>query len=261
MENTEKSDLLKDNGILGDTLPKNPEIDLPNTESDSAESMEETPITEEISEEQGERSAENFSIGEITEETGEPDEGESDDASSETQEPAVLLPNASPQLPRGSIVLKPWQLILTVLLVIVSVGGGVLLGMWLSNRDFDPDIDPNAKDYADLNIRAGDVTPGNFTAPGYKDISFRANTEKVQMILPNYEGNPCYIRFSLVLKDNGEILYRSGLVPPGKAITEITLSRPLDEGVYTLQLYVEALSLEDRSAMNRIISEIKLTVQ
>ena len=133
--------------------------------------------------------------------------------------------------------------------------------MWISNRPSDPDIDPNAKDYGDIYVSAGEVTPGNISAPGYSDVTFLAGARDVQIILPNPEGNPCYFRFVLVLKETEETVYRSGLVPPGQAITDITLSRPLEAGAYPLEIRIETYSLEDRSAMSGVTMDVNLTVR
>ena len=46
----------------------------------------------------------------------------------------------------------------------------------------------------------------------------------------NPEGNPCYFTFTLVLKDTDETIYQSKMVEPGKAITQITLSKELSAG-------------------------------
>ncbi|MBQ2735008.1 MAG: hypothetical protein IJF33_04170, partial [Clostridia bacterium] len=161
----------------------------------------------------------------------------------------------------GSIVLRTSHLLIGALAVVLLVIGGIFLGMWISMSQIDHEIDPNAKDYGDLYVGPAEVTPGNLSAPGYDKVTFRAGERNVQIVLPNPEVNPCYFRFSLVLPDTNETLYRSGLVPPGKAITDVTLSRPLEKGTYRLEIVIEAASLEDRSAMNGLTMEVVLTVQ
>ena len=160
----------------------------------------------------------------------------------------------------GGIVLKASHLAIAVVLVAALTVGGVFFGMWLKDRESDPDIDPNAKDYGDIYF-GEEAEEGNITAPGYADISLPANTRKVQMILPNPSHNPCYFRYTLVIKDSGETVYRSGLIPPGKAVTDLTLSRPLDAGTYTLEILIDTFSLDTRSAMNGIQMEVTLTAK
>ena len=161
----------------------------------------------------------------------------------------------------GSIVLKASHLLIGFACVMALVVGGIFLGMWISNRPSDPDIDPNAKDYGDIYVSAGEVAPGSISAPGYSDVTFLAGVRDVQIILPNPEGNPCYFRFILILQESGETIYRSGLVPPGQAITDITLSRPLEAGLYPMEIRIETFSLETRSAMSGVTMDVNLTVR
>ena len=81
------------------------------------------------------------------------------------------------------------------------------------------------------------------------------------MALLNPEGNPCYFTFELVLKDSGETLYKSKMVPPGKAITKITLSRALPAGEYNATIKITTASLENGGAMNGANVETVLKVQ
>ena len=161
----------------------------------------------------------------------------------------------------GSVVLKTSHMIIGSIVVLLLLVGGVALGSLLPGLLADPEIDPNAKDDDELYFDAGEVTPGNILAPGYKDVTFPAGKKDVQIILPNPEGNPCYFRYVLILKESGETVYRSGLIPPGKVITAITLSRPLEPGQYAMEIRVETFDLEERSSMNGITMDVNLSVR
>ena len=67
--------------------------------------------------------------------------------------------------------------------------------------------------------------------------------------------------FELVLKDTDEVLYTSKMVPPGQAIYEAELSRPLEKGEYNATIKIKTASLEDGSAMNGADVETVLIVQ
>jgi hypothetical protein len=86
--------------------------------------------------------------------------------------------------------------------------------------------------------------------PGYPSIALPKDKETVNVALVNPEGNPCYFTFEIVLKDTGESLYKSKLVPPGKAITEITMARALEAGEYNAIIKITTTSVADGSAMN-----------
>ena len=88
-----------------------------------------------------------------------------------------------------------------------------------------------------------------------------AATDIEQAYLVNPEGNPCYFTFEIVLKETGESLYQSKLVPPGQAITEITMSKALSAGEYQATIKITTTSLEDGSAMNGANVETVLIVK
>ena len=83
----------------------------------------------------------------------------------------------------------------------------------------------------------------------------------MNVALLNAEGNPCSFTFELALKDTDEVLYTSKLVPPGQAIYEIDLSRPLEAGEYNAVIRISTTSLEDGSAMNGANVKTVLIVQ
>lgn len=157
--------------------------------------------------------------------------------------------------------------------VVVLVVGGIVLGMnwnrWFGGEAptetaaFRPELDPNAK------VWTGETLPDKsekkeavgIQIPGYPSITLPANRTEVTMALLNPEGNPCYFTFALVLKDTDEVLYTSGLVPPGQVISAVTLSRALAAGEYNAVIQISTTSLEDGSAMNGANMETLLIVR
>lgn len=112
---------------------------------------------------------------------------------------------------------------------------------------FEPDLDPVAKKQSEED---SDGKPSGIRIPGYPKITIEAGTKDVKMNLMNPEGNPCYFTFQIVLKENNETLYTSKMVEPGKAITDVSLSRSLKKGEYPAVIKITTASLEDGSAMN-----------
>ncbi len=96
--------------------------------------------------------------------------------------------------------------------------------------------------------------------PGYRPGAMPSGSETLKIALLNPEGNPCYFVFDITLKDTGESLYTSKLVPPGMAVTEQTLSRSLKTGVYPLSIRVSTFSLADQTPMNGANIETTLHV-
>ena len=60
---------------------------------------------------------------------------------------------------------------------------------------------------------------------------------------------------------NRETIYTSKLVEPGKAITDVTLSRALEKGEYPAVIKITTTSLTDGSAMNGADVETVLIAQ
>ncbi|MCD7844124.1 MAG: hypothetical protein LUG17_05830 [Clostridiales bacterium] len=176
----------------------------------------------------------------------------------------------------GEVTLSKRTLALLIILAFLLVAGGVAVGLnwnrWFGGEEaasssaegFTPDIDPDAADWDDsaLTDASGDGEEAvGIKIPGYPSITIPADQETVSVALLNPEGNPCYFTFTLVLKDTDEVLYTSGMVPPGQAITSITLSRSLEAGEYDAVIQITTASLEDGSAMNGANVEAVLIVQ
>ena len=125
------------------------------------------------------------------------------------------------------------------------------------------EIDENAGDWngEKLPDKTDDAPAAGIKIPGYPSITLPKNQKTVNVALLNPEGNPCYFTFEIVLKGTGESLYQSKLVPPGKAITEITMSRALSAGEYNATIKITTTSLEDGSAMNGANVETVLIVK
>lgn len=174
----------------------------------------------------------------------------------------------------GGIVVQKKHIAIAAVIALLLIISGIAVGLNLSNRfglRDDPassqtgqlDIDPGAQDWkGELpENQGGDDSGGGIKIPGYPSITLPVDAETVNVALLNPEGNPCYFTFELVLSDTDEVLYTSKLVPPGQAIYEITLSRPLAAGEYDAVIRISTTSLEDGGAMNGANVETVLIVQ
>ena len=149
------------------------------------------------------------------------------------------------KLATGAFVVQSWQVIVAAVLVLAMVGGGVALGVVLSSQNSDFNDSP--VDFEWVLPEGGYVTEGQIVLPGYDVLTFPAGEREIEIVLPNAKENPCYFRYTLVLEETGEVLYQSKLIPPGKAVLEIKLSRPLPKGDYALLIGIDSFSLVDGS--------------
>ncbi len=167
----------------------------------------------------------------------------------------------------GIVVKKKHIIIAAILFLLILIGSVTVAFNW--NRWFGDSTAPtetsseseNSAPELDIDPNAGawdgqkpeDKSDGEQTGikiPGYPSISIPADQKDVTVALLNPEGNPCYFKFTLVLKDSGETLYESKLVPPGEAITEITMSKALPEGEYDATIQITTLSLDGETPLN-----------
>lgn len=170
------------------------------------------------------------------------------------------------------VILSKRTLVILLVAVLLLVAGGIALGLnwhrWFGPDEsavsdaFHPNLDPDAQDWTGETLpdKAEGESVG-IQIPGYPSITLPADTEDVTVALLNPEGNPCYFTFELALTDTGEVLYTSGMVAPGKVLTNITLSRPLAAGEYNATIRISTASLTDGSAMNGANVETVLIVQ
>lgn len=187
------------------------------------------------------------------------------DAGEAAPEPAT----PTPQIPQpssavsaaatGGILLKTSHLVIGAVLALILIAGGFFMGFLLSGSDdAGMRVDPGAKPYGNVQALPGGSESG-ISVPMFDKVIFPADDQSVQMVLLNPEGNPCYFRYTLTLSDSGEVLYQSGLIPPGMAVTDLELQRSLPMGEYSLDISVETFSLdEERAAMNGTRTTVKL---
>ncbi|NMP38086.1 MAG: hypothetical protein GX051_08225 [Clostridiales bacterium] len=122
-------------------------------------------------------------------------------------------------------------------------------------------IDPDAGEY--VTTQSAQESNGGISIPGWAKISIPAGEKDISVDFPNPEKNAgkYYLSFELRLKDSGEVLYKSGLVPPGQTIQKISLSRTLNEGTYKAVIHVQPYKMdENRTSTNNADMETDLVV-
>lgn len=142
--------------------------------------------------------------------------------------------------------------VIVLLCAVVAVLVTVLVIRKDKNKENDDKFTPT------IDSDAGEIGTGsNYSGgqqeiriPGYPSITVDAGKDNVTMNLFNPEGNPCYFTFEIVLSDSGETIYKSDMVEPGKAITNVKLQHPLAAGEHNAVIKISTASLSDGKAMN-----------
>lgn len=80
-------------------------------------------------------------------------------------------------------------------------------------------------------IPADDEAPRMIQIPATTGIYMRAGQLEQTVDFYNPEDNNCFFVLSLYLSDN-TLLYKSDMLSPGERVTDITLSVPLERGIY-----------------------------
>jgi hypothetical protein len=89
------------------------------------------------------------------------------------------------------------------------------------------------------------VDAGQIQIPGYAEIAMRAGDKTVYVDLTNPETNQCNFRYTIKLKETGEVLYQSDYLAPGQTIHSIELQQALNAGNYTALVEVRTVSLDE----------------
>lgn len=102
--------------------------------------------------------------------------------------------------------------------------------------------------------------------PGWGKIEIMADKTDINSVdFFNPETNETYyLSFELRLPDSSsqgyEVVYKSGLVEPGKHLQHITLNRPLSAGEYDAVVFVQPYRIKDQSMTNSAEMGTKLVV-
>lgn len=105
--------------------------------------------------------------------------------------------------------------------------------------------DPNA---IYIKTTGSTMKGGDYIAiPGFERLTVPSGSCTIGCNIYNPEKNNCYFVAVVSLDDGGEI-YRSGLIPPGKAIYTMTLQQPLLPGEYQATLTYHCYTFDERKA-------------
>lgn len=108
----------------------------------------------------------------------------------------------------------------------------------------------NPKLVIDPNIGEAPTKPPeapNVAIPGWYAIKLPAGKMEAEVALYNPEENTdwYYLTFELHLKNTDELIFATGLIPPGSYCRKVELSRPLEAGEYEAIMLVQPYRMND----------------
>lgn len=136
-------------------------------------------------------------------------------------------------------------LTVTVLVLLIII---VILLIRRCSDDGMMIIDPSATDIVGSD-ESGAMSGEGIKVIGFKRITVKAGREDIDSYFINPFENNVYFVASLYLAD-GTLLYKSSLIPPGKAIYRINISKPLEPGDYDAVVYYETYSVDTMEKKN-----------
>lgn len=129
-------------------------------------------------------------------------------------------------------------------------------------------IDPNAG--ALITPTPAPVQPG-IAIPGWGSITLPAGVTEASTALQNPEANEgwYYLTFEMRLptvdeatgEEGYEVLFTTGLIPPGQYCNKVTLNRPLEPGEYKAVVHVQPYTIENMTPTNNADMETVLIVE
>lgn len=167
---------------------------------------------------------------------------------------------------------KQWPIIALVI-VLLAIIAALAIALFSKNDSQDsptPTVTPTPTAQLAIDPNAGalvtptpaPVEPG-VAIPGWGSMTIPAGVTEVQTSMQNPEANEgwYYLTFELRLKETDEVLFTTGLIPPGQYCNKVTLTRPLEPGEYAAIVHVQPYRISDQSPTNNADMETVLIVK
>ena len=171
--------------------------------------------------------------------------------------------------------------LLGALLVVVVLAAAAVALMWKNAQPgatpaatatpaptAELEIDPNA---GELVTPTPAPTEPGVAIPGWGSITLPAGVTEAATTLKNPEANEgwYYLTFEMRLptvdeetgEESYEVLFTTGLIPPGQYCNQVTLTRALEPGEYNVILHVQPYRMSDKTPTNNADTETVLIVE
>ena len=122
------------------------------------------------------------------------------------------------------------------------------------------EIDPNA---GALITPVPKPTAPGVAIPGWGALTIPAGVTEVQTAIQNPKDNEgwYYLTFQLRLKETNEVLFTTGLIPPGQYCNKVVFTRAMEPGEYDAIVREQPYRISDQSPTNNADLAITLIVE
>lgn len=153
---------------------------------------------------------------------------------------------------------KRKKYIIALILLFVVVIILVWLFYFSQSHKTNPVADTTTTESKSLDFTPYNNTADTITIPGIDGLNLKAGQLNQQVDFCNPSQNKCYFQISLFLSD-GTLMWKSDYIAPSAEISEITLYKELQRGLYkNCRLVYDCYSLNDKSQLNS--GEVKLEI-
>lgn len=171
--------------------------------------------------------------------------------------------------------MKNWIKILLLVVIVAIMAGAATAAFLTGNLPFiapqntpspQSTLTPKPKLMIDPNAGPSPTpapTAPGIAIPGWAGLSLPAGVTEAEVPLFNPEANAdwYYLTFELRLKETDEVLFTTGLIPPGLYCNKVELTRPLEIGEYECTMFVQPYFIREvPTPTNNAVFDIPLSV-
>lgn len=150
---------------------------------------------------------------------------------------------------------KKKYIIISAIVVIIIL---IFLLLRSCNYGNPPSRDPPTTESNTLDFIPNDSKGDSIIIPAVNGMNLKSGQLQQKVDFCNPKENSCYFKISLYLSDD-TLIWQSEYIAPSESITNISLNRELNRGIYqNCRIVYDCFSLDDKSNLNS--GEVKLEI-